>query len=91
MTDTTAERIEAFIEQLRIPSGTDTEVDLERDFNPGSRAGIATKKTNTCVVAPGGVGEVVRTRREVDEREDDAVPDDPLVRRWCGRTQEPLR
>ncbi|MFI2235860.1 hypothetical protein ACH49G_06280 [Streptomyces chrestomyceticus] len=40
MTDTTAERIEAFIEQLRIPAGT--EVDLERDFDPGSRAGIAT-------------------------------------------------
>ncbi|KOG53912.1 hypothetical protein ADK76_25910 [Streptomyces griseoflavus] len=43
MTDTTAERIEAFIEQLRIPPGT--EVDLTRDFDPGSRAGIA-KKTN---------------------------------------------
>ncbi|OKI02411.1 hypothetical protein A6A06_15325 [Streptomyces sp. CB02923] len=43
MTDTTAERIEAFIEQLRIPFGT--EVDLEQDFDPGFRAGIA-EKTN---------------------------------------------
>ncbi|WP_030664714.1 polyphosphate kinase 2 family protein [Streptomyces rimosus] len=43
MTDTTAERIEAFIEQLRVPPGT--EVDLEKDFDPGFRAGIA-KKTN---------------------------------------------
>ncbi|MEU2790986.1 polyphosphate kinase 2 family protein [Streptomyces sp. NPDC007100] len=43
MTDTTAERIEAFIEQLRVPPGT--KVDLEEDFDPGFRAGIV-KKTD---------------------------------------------
>ncbi|RSO26270.1 hypothetical protein DMH15_29725 [Streptomyces sp. WAC 06725] len=51
MTDTTAERIEAFIEQLRIPPGT--EVDLTRDFDPGSRAGIAKKTTGVELLRVG--------------------------------------
>ncbi|UNO39514.1 polyphosphate kinase 2 family protein [Streptomyces sp. MST-110588] len=50
-TDRTAERIEAFIAQLRVPPGS--EVDLEKDFDPGFRAGIAKKADGVELLSVG--------------------------------------
>ena len=41
MTDTTAERIKAFIEPLRVPPGS--KVNLPKDFDPRYRSGIRKK------------------------------------------------